>query len=182
MTAPTLMIVDMQKAIDDPFWGRRGQPDVERNIAALLANWRERDGEILHVRHDSTNPASPYAPDRSGNAFKAECAPQNGETIVAKRTNNAFVDTNLMEQLEDLGTQELIICGVLLENSVAATVRMAANVGFHVHLPPDCVASTDRTDRTGTKWTAEDVHALWLSILERPSINLTSASQLMERA
>ena len=32
-----LLVVDVQRAVDDPRWGRRNNPDAERAIGALLA-------------------------------------------------------------------------------------------------------------------------------------------------
>lgn len=161
-----LLVVDMQKAIDTPIYAGRGQPEVEENIAALLRHWRELGNPVVHIRHDSMDPNSPYAPGQASHAFKAECAPLDHEPVVEKRTNNAFIGTDLMQVLEEYSSAELVICGVLLENSVESTVRMAGNLGFMVFLPSDCVASMARTDGRGKKWSAEDVHALTLAILD----------------
>lgn len=165
-STPALLIIDMQKAIDDPKWGRRGQPQVEANLQRLLTAWRERRLPVVHIRHDSVDPQSPYRAGTEGNAFKAEVEPQLGEPVIDKRTNNAFIGTDLMDVLDELQIRSLVIGGVLLENSVDATVRMAANLGFEVIVPEDAVASTDRTDLSGRLWTAEDVHALTLAVLQ----------------
>ena len=75
MTTQALIVVDVQNAIDDPKWGRRGQPDTEAMIAKLLAAWRERHLPVIHIRHNSTDPESPYRPGTEGNEFKSEVAP-----------------------------------------------------------------------------------------------------------
>lgn len=165
-STPALLIIDMQKAIDDPKWGRRGQPQTEANLQRLLEAWRERRLPVVHVRHDSTDPQSPYRAGTAGNDFKAEVEPQIGEPVVDKRTNSAFIGTDLMDVLDELQIRTLVIGGVLLENSVDATVRMAANLGFEVIVPEDAVASKDRTDLQGRLWSAEDVHALTLAVLQ----------------
>ena len=120
-----LTVVDVQLAIDAPVWGRRGQTEAESNIAALLAAWRRRAWPIIHIRHDWTEPQSPYRPGQPGHAFKPEAMPLDGETVVAKRTNSAFIGTELGDRLSAGGNETLAVTGVLLENSVEATVRMA---------------------------------------------------------
>ncbi len=180
MTTQALVVIDVQNAIDDPQWGRRGQPEAEAAIASLLAAWRERRLPVIHVRHDSTDPKSPYRPGTEGNEFKAEVAPQMGEPVIDKRTNNAFIGTDLMDVLDELQVRSLVITGVLLENSVDATVRMAANLGFEVIVAEDAVASIDRKDRRGKHWAAEDVHALALSILDGEYARISTSAAIIE--
>ena len=180
MSTPALVVIDVQKAIDDPKWGRRGQPDMEERIADLLGAWRERRLPVVHVRHDSTDMASPYHPGKAGNDFKAEVAPQPGEPVIDKRTNSAFIGTDLMDLLDELQVSQLVVTGVLLENSVEATVRMAGNLGFDVVIPEDAVASVDRTDRRGRHWPAEDVHALTLAILDTEYARISDTRSIIE--
>ncbi|SDO50087.1 cysteine hydrolase family protein [Phyllobacterium sp. OV277] len=175
-----LLVIDVQHAIDDPKWGRRGQPEAEQHIARLLGAWRERRLPIVHIKHDSTDPQSPYRPGTEGNEFKSEVAPQVGEPVVDKRTNNAFIGTDLMDVLDELQVRSLVVTGVLLENSVDATVRMAANLGFEVVVPEDAVASIDRKDHQGKNWSAEDVHALTLSILDGEYAKISTSDAIIE--
>lgn len=180
MTTPALLVIDVQNAIDDPAWGRRGQPEMEGNIATLLDAWRARRLPIVHIRHDSTDLTSPYRPGTPGNDFKPDVAPLPGEPVVDKRTNSAFIGTDLMDVLDELQVQRLVMTGVLLENSVEATARMAGNLGFEVVIPEDAVASVDRTDRNGRHWPAEDVHALTLAILENEYAQISDTRSLIE--
>ena len=73
--------------------------------------------------------------------------------MVAKKVHSAFIGTDLVARLEATGRPPLVIYGVLLANSVAATVRNAANLGFTVHLPADACWSCDKRDLTGRLWT-----------------------------
>lgn len=180
MTTPALLVIDVQNAIDDLKWGRRGQPEMERTIGELLSAWRERRLPIVHIRHDSTDATSPYRPGTRGNEFKTEVAPQPGEPVVDKRTNSAFIGTDLMDLLDELQVGKLVLTGVLLENSVEATARMAGNLGFEVIIPEDAVASIDRTDRRGRHWPAEDVHALTLAILDKEYAQISNARSVIE--
>src|SRR5687768_14385321 len=90
-----LMVIDVQMAIDDPKWGPRNNPDGEHNIALLLDAWRDAGLPIVHVRHDSVEPRSPYRPGTPGHAFKPEAAPREDEPVVPKNANSAFVGTGL---------------------------------------------------------------------------------------
>jgi nicotinamidase-related amidase len=60
--ADVLILIDQQKAMAHPKWGPRNNPDAERNIARLLAAWRRHGWPIIHVKHDSTYPDSPFRP------------------------------------------------------------------------------------------------------------------------
>ncbi len=91
MTADVLILIDQQKAMSHPKWGPRNNPDAERNIARLLTTWRARELPIIHVKHDSTSPDSPFRPGQEGNDFLPLTAPLPGETVVAKKVHSAFI-------------------------------------------------------------------------------------------
>jgi nicotinamidase-related amidase len=167
--APTLIVIDVQKAIDDARWtryGPRNNPNAERNIARLLAAWRDRRLPIYHVRHDSLELDSAYRPGQPGNEFKAEAAPLVGEPVIVKRTNSAFIGTDLESRLRAGGHKTLVVCGVITNNSVEATVRMAGNLGFETHLAQDACFTFARPDFSGRLRTAEEVHSMSLANLD----------------
>lgn len=164
-----LLIVDLQKAIDDPRWsqaGPRNNPQAEANVAALLAAWRRGGRPIVHIRHDSTDPASTYRPGSPGHAFKQEAMPLPGETVIGKRVNSAFIGTALDEWLRGRGIGTLVVAGVITNNSVEATVRMAGNLGYDVRLVADACFTFARHDRSGRLRTADEVHDLSLANMD----------------
>ena len=161
-----LLIIDLQYAIDHPSWGQRNNPDAERNMAALLAAWRETKRPIYHIRHDSVEPASHYRPGQPGHDFKPEAMPAPGETVIAKQTNSAFIGTDLEARLRAAGHLTLVIAGVITNNSVEATVRMAGNLGFETYLAEDACFTFARRDWHGLHRSASDVHAMSLANLD----------------
>lgn len=165
-TRAALVVIDVQKAIDDPVWsadGDRNNPEAEANIADLLKMWRRSGQPVFHVRHDSTLPESPYRPGQASNDFKPDAAPIVGEAIIAKQTNSAFIGTDFEEVLRQRGIGTLFIVGVLTNNSVEATVRMAGNLGFTTYLVEDACFTFGRRDFRGRKRSADEVHAMSLA-------------------
>lgn len=182
MADDVLILIDQQKAMRHPKWGPRNNPDAEANMARLLEDWRRRGAPIVHVKHDSTSPDSPFAPGQEGNEFLPLTAPQDGELVVAKKVHSAFIGTELAATLQAMTGGEkppLVICGVLLANSVEATVRVAANLGFTVRLPADACWSCDKRDLTGRLWPAEDVHQLTLALLAGEYAGVTTTDAIL---
>ena len=161
-----LILIDLQNAIDHPSWGVRNNPQAEQNVSALLGASRAKKRPIYHIRHDSTEANSHYRPGEPGNDFKPKARPFDGEPIIAKRTNNAFSGTDLEVRLRAAGHTTLVIAGVITNNSVEATVRMAGNLGFNTFLVEDACFAFARKDWNGTLRNADEVHAMSLANLD----------------
>ena len=158
-----LLIVDMQNGIDRPTLGRRNNPDAERNIALLLDAWRRAGRPIVHVRHISRSPDSIFWPGQSGVEFQPRFVPLAGEHVVEKNVPDAFAQTGLERWLHTRGIGQLVIVGVITNNSVEATARSAGNLGFEAIVVSDAAFTFDLRDLNGRLWPAEDVHALSLA-------------------
>ena len=161
-----LIAIDLQKAIDHPSWGERNNLEAERNVAALLDAWRASGRPVYHIRHDSKEPASHYRPGQPGHDFKPETQPVDGEAVIAKQTNSAFIGTDLEYRLRAAGQSVLVVAGVITNNSVEATVRMAGNLGFDTYLVEDATFTFGRNDWCGVSRTADEVHAMSLANLD----------------
>ncbi len=177
---PALLIVDLQKAIDDPSWGNdRNNPDAEVNVANLLAFWRSKSWPVFHIRHLSADPESTYRPGQPGADFKI--APCEGERIVEKRTNSAFIGTRLEAGLHDLHVRDVVITGVITNNSVEATARMAGNLGFATIVVSDATATFGRRDFAGRWRTSEEVHAMSLANLSGEYAMVLTTEEVVTR-
>ena len=183
MSAPppgaVLLLVDLQQAIDHPDWGVRNNPDAERMAARLLAHWRAQGWPVWHVRHDSTEPASHYRPGQPLHAFKPEAEPHPGEPVIAKRVNSAFIGTDLEQRLREAAHESLVVAGVITNNSVEATVRMAGNLGFRTWLVADACFTFGRKDWNGDYWSADEVHALSLANLDGEYCTVITAEAVL---
>src|SRR4051794_2586441 len=143
MTA-ALILIDIQRGFDSPYWGRRNNPDAEQNAAKLLSAWRESGRPIFHIQHLSSTDGSPLVPDGPGIDFKDEVKPLWHEPVVPKRVNSALIGTDLEARLKQRGINTLVICGLTTNHCVETTTRMAGNMGYEAYLVGDACATFDR--------------------------------------
>ena len=162
---PTLLLVDLQLGFDEPRWGRRNNPYAEDHASALLHAWRSAGRPVVHVRHMSSDRHSPLRPGYPGNGFKRETAPIDGERVVEKRVNSAFIGTSLEADLRRAGCGGLVIVGLTTNHCISTTARMAGNLGFATWVVSDATATFDRVGPDGVLHPAERVHQMALSDL-----------------
>jgi len=160
-----LLIIDVQKGMDDPKWGPRNNPDAEEKIAALLAEWRKTRRPVFHVQHLSTEPDSPLRPERPGCEIKELVRPAGQEPVFQKRVNSAFIGTQLEDVLHRQGVETLVITGLTTQHCVSTTARMAGNLGFEVYLVGDAMAAFAAMGPDGKRYSAEEIHNVSLATL-----------------
>ena len=104
-----LIIVDVQDVFDHPGRGRRNNPDAEANIARLLHEWRRTQRPVFFIRHLSSESTSGFHPDHPGSKIKEIVRPVEGEPVIEKSVNSAFIGTDLEERLRRAGINALVI-------------------------------------------------------------------------
>ncbi|MEM7336062.1 MAG: cysteine hydrolase family protein [Chloroflexota bacterium] len=165
MKQPALLIIDVQKGLDDPKLGQRNNPDAEANMARLLHEWRQNKRPIIHIKHDSVEPQSPLRPDLPGNEIKDEVKPLPEEPLFSKTVNSAFIGTNLEGYLHEQKIESLVVVGLTTAHCVSTSTRMAANLGFDVTLVSDATATHERVGVNGRSYSAEELHEMELALL-----------------
>lgn len=159
-----LLVVDAQRGMAEreAAGERRNQPGAEARIAGLLAAFRAAGGAVIHVRHDSVEPGSRLRPGLSGNAPLDEAREIEGEAVLRKRANSAFIGTDLEARLRGAGVATVVVCGAVTNHCVETTVRMAGNLGFDALLVRDACWTFDGTGPDGDRHGAEEIHAMTL--------------------
>src|ERR1035441_8228733 len=142
--AAGLVVIDVQRAIDHASWGERNNPRAEGNIAALVGAWRASGRPLYHVRHDSREAQSHYRPGQEGHEFKAEAMPLAGEAVIGKRTNSAFIGTDLEARLRASGGETLVVAGLITNNWVEAGGGRGGNRGFETFVVEDACSTFGR--------------------------------------
>ena len=129
---PALILIDIQKGFENiEYWGgQRNNPNAENNCGQLLKIWRDKKLPIFHIKHCSSNANSLLNETKEGNAFKDIVKPIDGETIIKKNVNSAFIGTDLKERLDNENISKLVIVGLTTDHCVSTTTRMAGNFGY----------------------------------------------------
>lgn len=176
---PALIIVDMQRGMADPSAGRRNNPEAEANIVSLLSAWRTAHYPVVHVRHISRTPGSPFWPGQIGSEFQSQFAPATTEHVVEKNVPDAFINTGLERWLQVRDVVNLIIVGVSTNISVESTARTAGNLGFHVTVVSDATYAFQKSDYNGVARKPEEVHAMSLANLNGEFATLARTSEVL---
>lgn len=174
-----LLVIDVQAGFDDPAWGRRNNPGMERNVAALLAAWRAARMPVIHVQHDSPDASGLLRHGTPGNAAKPEARPQPGEPVYRKTVNSAFIGTTLATDLRGQDVSTLVLVGLTTNHCVSTTARMAANLGFTTFVVPDATAAFERLALDGSLRPAAEVHDAALSDLQGEFAQLVETRALI---
>jgi nicotinamidase-related amidase len=164
---PALLLIDIQKGFDNvAYWGgQRNNPNAENNAGELLKLWRENNLPVFHIKHCSSNPVSLLNETNEGNEFKDVVTPIDGEQIIKKNVNSAFIGTNLKEQLDNAEIRKLVIVGLTTDHCVSTTARMAGNFGYETFLVSDATATFNKKGIDGQNYPAELIHETALASL-----------------
>jgi nicotinamidase-related amidase len=174
-----LLPVDMQRAFDGPPWPRRWNDRVDENGIALLKQWRKAGRPIVHVRHDSIVEGSSLAPGSDGNKFRPGFEPLEGEPLVTKSVNSAFIGTDLDLRLRRLGARHIVTFGISTDMCVSTTVRTGANMGWDMVLAADACDCFDLPDGKGGTIAAETVQAAHIATLGFEFCRVVSTKELV---
>jgi nicotinamidase-related amidase len=177
---PALLVLDVQKGFDDPFWGERNNPYAEENILKLLTEWRKRGWVIIYSQHLSLLPNSPLNyQNKVGVEFKEIIKPLPHEVVFQKNVNSAFIGTELETYLREKQIISVVITGLSTQHCVSTTTRMSGNLGFETFLVEDASAAFEITDHTGTTHSSEDVHKYEVAALHNEFATIVKTDKLL---
>lgn len=179
MPAPTLLVIDVQAAFDDPGWGPRNNPQAEQRIAEVLRGWRRLSAPIIHVRHRSITPGGRFVGD--GMTFKPQATPLPDEPVVTKEVNSAFIGTDLEQRLRTADVDTVVVVGLTTDHCCSTTARMAANLGFGVWFLSDATATFDRVGPDGEHLPAQTMHEVNLASLHQEFADVIDAAEAVRR-
>ncbi len=158
--ATALIIIDVQKAFEDPDLGARDNPDAEANIGALAAAWAAAGRPIVRVAQTEHDEDSGFLEGSPGHAFKPVVADLTPSLDLRKEVHSAFRGTpDLHAWLQENGVEQLAICGIQTNRCCESTARDGADLGYDVLFVPDAMHTFDKVDADGVTFTAAQLSA-----------------------
>jgi len=174
-----LLVIDLQRGLDDPQLGPRNNPDCEANVAALLGAWRAAGRPVVFVRHDSVEPDSPLRPGQPGNDFKPVVS-GDPDLLVAKHTSSAFLGTpDLHGWLEEHGITGVAISGVQTNYCCEATARTASDLGYDTLFVLDATYTFDLPAHGGGTLSADELARVTASNLKDEFADVVTTADLV---
>jgi len=138
-----LLLIDIQ---NDYFPG--GRMELEGSLQAslhakdILDVGRAVGIPVFHIQHVSMQKgATFFLPDTEGVLIHENVKPLPEERVIQKHYPNSFRDTSLFDELKKSGIDRLIICGMMTQMCVDATVRAAFDYGFSCVVVHDACAA-----------------------------------------
>ena len=141
-----------------------GRVDLIANLQRVLTAARQSGVQVVYAPHhryrpDESPPRFPnpsqflgrrnrfFSDGRHGGKFHSALAPEAGEFVASEHpVSSAFGGTNLDLHLRGAGINHIVICGLLTNTCVESTVRQGVDLGYHVTVLHDAVASWSHRD------------------------------------
>jgi nicotinamidase-related amidase len=137
-----LVVIDVQESFRArPLWRTLHNPALIPNIRRLVEAARAAGDLVVWVLHAEPGSDGVFDPANGYVRIVDELEPGKGEPIITKTSHNAFTTTNLQQTLTTHGVTSMAITGLLTEQCVETTTRVASDFGYEVSF---------LTDATGT--------------------------------
>lgn len=140
-----LVIIDIQK---DYFAGGKNElflPEKAAEKARMLLDYfRQKDMDIFHIQHISTNPKTGFfQPNTEGADIHPLVSPTLAEPVFVKHTPDSFIETGLEQALRIRQIESIVICGMMSHMCIDTTVRSAKRLNFTVLLAEDACTTKE---------------------------------------
>ena len=157
LTRAALVVIDLQRYFLRPGAAAFLDPPAELvpNVCLLVDRFRKLGRPVIFTCHANRREATPRQINRWWNddlpfeddpdtALDDRIAPAPGETVIAKETYSAFVETDLDGLLRDAGVHTVVLCGVMTNVCVETTARHAFLLDYQPIVVCDACAGRDK--------------------------------------
>jgi Isochorismatase family len=134
-----LIMMDCQNTYRQGMMQQRAMK-MRLRSAAFVGYGAQSKVSIFHIQYDAGT-GSPYDISDDIGAISSEVMARTGEPVIVNNLPNAFVQTELDEQIKSAGVQNVILAGFMI---IWASIAQRAGPSM-LALPPTIVASATAT-------------------------------------
>jgi nicotinamidase-related amidase len=158
-----LIVIDMQQGSFGAETPRHDAAGLVTRLNRLARQIRTDGGAVIFIQHDGP-PGDPHHPDEPGWRLLPTLEIKPDDTVVHKRSCDAFLHTKLDDVLRESGIDRLIITGCATDYCVDTTVRSALARGWPTIVPSDGHTTADRPHLSALQIIAHH-NAIWADFL-----------------
>ena len=127
MEKTVCLILDVQQSATAPL--PDGGAELVERLSRLIAWCRQQMVPLVYFRRDGE--------------LDPRIQPREGELVMDKSYDSAFLETELEDWCAEQGITQLIAAGMMTELCVDATIKSAFERGYQVLVPQGCCATYD---------------------------------------
>jgi len=168
LSNPALLLIDIQ---NDYFPGGKypltGSIEASLEARKVLDAFRARNLPIFHIQHEKTGPdPNFFAPGTEGQQIQDNVLPLPEEPVLTKHKVSSFVQTSLLENLQNKKIDTVVLVGMQTNVCVQGTTTDALKHGFDVIVLKEATAAVDEATHSSTLKTLAEKGATVMSIEE----------------
>lgn len=170
-----LLVIDVQQGLFEKSTPIYQAEQLLANINTLIHAARQANVPVIFVQHDNEKSLVKGSPAWR---LHPQIQPLAGEPIIHKRNGNAFIETNLLEELGRLLVRTLVITGLVSHGCVKATCLGALEAGYATILVGDAHSNYSKdAKKIIQKWNSalRDAGAVLLTTDQVDFTSLTKA-------
>lgn len=153
-----LIMIDCQNTYRRGIMQLEGVEQALVEASKLLQMARDLKVPVIHIQHDAGE-GSPYDVRAEIGAISPEVSPIAGEAVITKNYPNAFIKTDLDQQLKALGINNLVLAGFMTHMCINSTAHGAFNLGYAATVVANATATRALENNDGTVVPAAQMQA-----------------------
>jgi nicotinamidase-related amidase len=175
-----LLVIDAQQSFEHaPYWSPVDAPAFYDRLQSLIDGAKSRQIPVVQIFHVED---SGHFSLGSGFIRPLAALSIQPQAVFHKPRHSALVGCGLTVWLTEHGIQRLIISGIRTEQCCETTTRHASDSGYQVDFVIEATLTFAMTDRTGRRWSAEDIKARTELVLEGRFARVLNIQQALSAA
>jgi nicotinamidase-related amidase len=138
-----LLIIDVQLGMFDESYPIYEGSALVDNVNSLVNQARVHNIPIIFIQHNGVEDEDPLKSGSSGWSIHPAIKTTKQDKVIQKYHPDSFQETNLKNELDLMGINQLIIAGLQTEFCVDTTCRRAYSLGYNVTLVQDVHSTFD---------------------------------------